>query len=299
MTNDADIRLSIVFLNYNKLGETQTTIEQLKIVCKHRNDVEVIAVDNASNDGTKEYLSQQSLAKTIFLDENTGIAGYNKGFSIAQGEYILVLDDDSAPMTYDALEKAMDYLDRHPQTGLVACHIQSPDGSQQWSWHLPKQLEETASPMFIGCGFIIRNQLFRDIGGYPADFFLYQNEVDVAFKVYQMNYDIIYLPDCVIEHRGIPALRPGWRRIYYPTRNTLWLIRKYYPQPIAAYMIFSRIIIGFVRAIQFRLLSDYWRAVKDGLQTKQSTTTLDAAIRKKAYVFFKQNSLFHQLFRLN
>lgn len=292
-------RLSIVFLNYNKLAETQQTVEQLSLICGNREDIEIIAVDNGSSDGTAEFLKSQTVATTILLDENTGIAGYNKGFQQASGQYILVLDDDSSPQSIDSVEQMMKVLDQRDEIGIIACHIESPDGSAQWSWHLPENDRFGPSPFFIGCGFIIRSELFRAINWYPDEFFLYQNEIDIAFKARQNGYQIYYAPDCVVIHRGIPGQRPGWRRVYYPTRNTLWLIQRYYPQPQASYMIVSRLLIGLVRAIQYHQLVNYTKAVKDAFKQRPEKQILSADVRKESDVFWRQNSIFHHLFRMN
>jgi GT2 family glycosyltransferase len=64
----------------------------------------------------------------------------------------------------------------------------------QWSWHLPISDTFCRSPFFIGCGFLIRRELFAKIGWYPDDFFLYQNEIDVSFQVRLQGYDIYYDP---------------------------------------------------------------------------------------------------------
>lgn len=292
-------RLSIVFLNYNKLVETQQTIEQLSHICANKKEIEIIAVDNGSSDGTAEYLKKQTVAKVILLEENTGIAGYNKGFQQASGEYFLVLDDDSSPQSMDAVEKMMRVLDEHKDIGIIACHIVSPDGTAQSSWHLPKTDSFGPSPFFIGCGFIIRSDLFKSINWYPEGFFLYQNEVDVAFRARQKGYRIYYAPDCVVTHRGIPNQRPGWRRVYYPTRNTIWLIQRYYPQPQASYMIASRLVIGLVRAIQFHQLANYFKAVKDAFKQRPSKQQTSPLVLRESEVFWRQNSIFHYLFRMN
>jgi GT2 family glycosyltransferase len=292
-------RLSIIFLNYNKLAETQQTIDQLSQICANKKEVEIIAVDNGSSDGTAEYLKKQTVAKAILLEENTGIAGYNKGFQEASGEYFLVLDDDSSPQSMDSVEKAMMILDEHKEIGIIACHIESPDGTAQSSWHLPKNDVFGPSPFFIGCGFIIRSDLFRSINWYPESFFLYQNEIDIAFKVRHKGYQIYYAPDCVVTHRGIPNQRPGWRRVYYPTRNTIWLILRYYPQPQASYMIASRLMIGLVRAIQFRQLINYFKAVKDAFKQRPRKQKTSPHVLRESKVFWRQNSIFHYLFRMN
>ena len=168
---------------------------------------------------------------------------------------------------------------------------------QQWSWHLPKQQVLGSSPFFIGCGFIIRRALFKDLGWYPDNFFLYQNEIDVSFKVRLQGYDIIYDPECLVIHRGTPNQRPGWRRVFFPTRNTLWLIRRYYPQPLASYMLLSRIMIGFYSACAFGQFGYYIKAVREGLTSPVEKTPLSATLRNEFLPFCKQNSLIHQLFK--
>ncbi len=291
------IRLSIVFLNYNRLHETRFTVERLAALCSGRDDIEVIAVDNGSADGTAEYLRAQKNINSVLLQDNTGIAGYNRGFEIAKGDYILVLDDDSCPENLQALELALARLEQNPEIGVIACRIISPDGSNQWSWHLPASRDFGPSPFFIGCGFLIRRPLFRQIGWYPEAFFLYQNEIEVSFQTRLHGFAIYYDPDCVIVHRGIPTQRPGWRRIYFPTRNTIWLLRRYFPQPEATYLIISRMIIGLVRAIRFGELGHYYRALRDAFSKPVQKSILPPELRADFSPFFRQNSLIHQLLR--
>jgi GT2 family glycosyltransferase len=292
-------RLSIIFLNYNKLAETRQTVEQLTRLCESKSEIEIIAVDNGSGDGTAEYLKSKEEIKSILLEENIGIAGYNKGFQQASGQYFLVLDDDSSPQSMESVANMMKILDDRDDIGIIACHIESPDGTAQSSWHLPKKECFGPSPFFIGCGFIIRSELFRSINWYPENFFLYQNEIDIAFKVRMKGFKIYYSPDCVVIHRGIPSQRPGWRRVYYPTRNTIWLIQHYYPQPQASYMIASRLVIGLVRALQFRQMVNYLKAVKDAFRQPHSKQNLSGEILKDSEEFWHQNSIFHYLFRMN
>ncbi|PKM12538.1 MAG: glycosyltransferase family 2 protein [Gammaproteobacteria bacterium HGW-Gammaproteobacteria-3] len=291
------IKLSIVFLNFNRVDETRVTTEQLRVMCAGRDDIEIIAVDNGSTDGSADYLSRQPGIIFLPLPDNGGIAGYNPGFERSTGEFILVLDDDSCPADLASLDSAMAHLTEQRDVGLVAFCIESPDGQLQTSWHLPDAQKPGPSPFFIGCGFMIRRALFETTGWYPGYFFLYQNEVAVSFEVRLQGYRIFYDPRCRVIHRGIPNNRPGWRRVFYPTRNTLWLLRRYYPQPLAAYLIASRLVIGLVRALGFNQVGAYWRAVKEGLQAPVQRHILPAALRREFLPFFRQNSFFHQLFR--
>jgi len=293
------ILLSIIFLNYNRIEETRKTVQCLRNITGGRRDIEIVAIDNGSTDGTRQFLERQSDVLLISLPENRGIGGYNEGFSQARGQYLLVLDDDSSPKDFDGIERAISLLDSRPEIGLVAFHIENPDGSPQKSWHLPEQAEAGQTPFFIGCGFMIRRRLFAAIGWYPANFFLYQNEIDVAFKLRLRNFELYYHPECRVIHRGCPGRRPGWRRIFYPTRNTLLLIRQYYEGGQALYMAGSRLCIGLCRSIYFRNTTSFFQAAREGLTLPVKKTPLSRRIRKTCTPFFCQNSLWHQLIRKN
>ncbi|MCK5718771.1 MAG: glycosyltransferase family 2 protein [Thiomargarita sp.] len=290
-------KLSIVFLNYNRLTETRYTLSQISKLLDNRQDIEVIAVDNGSTDGTSSFLKQQTdWVNTIFLTHNTGIAGYNAGFKQAKGDYILVLDDDSHPVDNTTIERIIQCLDTRLDVGVVACRIETTKGQQINTWHLPKHDEPGVSMAFVGCGFAIRRDLFEKIGWYPADFFLYQNEMEVAIRVMHHQYKIYYDPCCRVVHRESPKGRTSWRQVYYPTRNTIWLIRRYFPFPIASYLIASRLFFGFIRASQSLELNWYYRAVIDAFFKPIEPQVLPLNLRQKLSSFWKQNSIFHHLF---
>ncbi|MBE9562845.1 MAG: glycosyltransferase [Proteobacteria bacterium] len=291
-------KLSIVFLNYNRITETRYTINQLFRLIEHRQDVEVIAIDNASGDGTGDFLQTQAdWVRVINMPTNLGIAGYNEGFKQAKGDYLLVLDDDSHPIDNVTLDRIIQCLDTQPEVGIVACQIESIKGKPFSTWHLPKNNVPGPSMAFVGCGFAIRRTLFEKIGWYPADFFLYQNEIEVAIKVMQQKYKIYYDPSCRIVHRQSPQGRTNWRQVYYPTRNTIWLIRRYFPFPMAAYLIISRLSFGLIRALQSLEFTCYYRAVTDALSTPIEPQILSSAHRKQLTKFWQQNSIFHHIIK--
>jgi len=289
-------RLSVVFLNYNRVADSRRTVAQLRHLLGNRQDIEVIAVDNGSTDGTAEFLQTQTdFLYFLQTGANLGIAGYNQGFAQASGDYVLVLDDDSYPQNAELFDLLLEYLDNHPSVGVLACRIETPEGAAVMTWHLPPQDRAGRSPAFIGCGFAIRRELFAQVGWYPEQFFLYQNEIEVALQVRLAGFEIYYEPRCRVVHHGLPADRPSWRRVYYPTRNTLWLLRRYARFPMLIYLVFSRLCIGLVRAIQGRTLGWYIRAVKEGFLTPVQPCLLPAQIHRKIRAFWQQNSLYYQI----
>ncbi len=289
-------KLSIVFLNHNRLVETRCTLAQLSRLLENRYDIEVIAVDNGSTDGTGEFLkSQADWIRVISLQNNTGIAGYNKGFEQAKGDYILVLDDDSHPVDTITLDRIIQCLDSRPDVGVVACRIESLEGQAIKSWYLPKNDTPGPSMAFVGCGFAIRRRLFEEIGWYPAaDLFLYQNEIELAIRVMRRQYKIYYDPSCRVVHRRFSDEHTPWRQVYYPTRNMIWLIRRYFPFPTAAYLIASRLLLGFFRALRSLKLGCYYQAVLDALKTPIEPQALSPTQQKQLTIFWQQNSILHQ-----
>lgn len=298
LCRDANPKLSIVFLNYNRLEDTVKTVEQLRRLCYSRKEIEVIAVDNASIDGTPQFLASQSDWLVSFsLEENLGIEGLNRGFEIARGEYILVLDDDSHPLNINTIDLIIQSLDRYENAGVIACKIESEDGKTFKTWHIPdcntNQLCD--SPAFVGCGFAIRRELFKKIGWFPGVYFLYQNEIAVAIKIRKLGYKIYYDPRCTVVHRSSSAGRASWRQVFYPTRNTIWLLREYAPFPMSVYYIFSRLCFGCLRAVESGEYKWYLKAVKEAFQYKIKKSPLPRPLCKNLLTLWHQNSIVHHI----
>ncbi len=290
------IRLSIVTLNFNRLAETQHSVTQLRQLLVGRNDCEVIAVDNGSSDGSAAWLeAQNDFLLPLLRPGNGGIAGYNDGFERARGDYILVLDDDSTPADSATLTRLIALLDADPGLGAIACRIDDRYGQRVWSWHLPRLDQSGPSMAFVGCGFAIRRDLFRRIGWYPAEFFLYQNELDVAIRVRLAGFRIHYEPACRVTHRTAGQGRANWRRVYFPTRNTLWLLRRYARYPQATYLIASRAAIGLFQAVRLCQLRAWLSGLREGLRQPLPHQPLPAELWREFMPLWRQNSLWHRL----
>jgi GT2 family glycosyltransferase/glycosyltransferase involved in cell wall biosynthesis len=111
--------VSIIVLTYNNLKLTQACLESVEKFTNYPN-YEVIIVDNASTDGTQDYLKAHFAHHTLILNtENTGFsAGNNKGISMAKGEYIVLLSNDTV-VTPGWLTTLINHFERNPQVGLL------------------------------------------------------------------------------------------------------------------------------------------------------------------------------------
>ncbi len=115
-------RVSVVVLTYNNLALTQACLASIE----QRSDwpdLELIVVDNASTDGSPEWLAQWARerpdAKLILNERNLGFAaGNNVGLAAASGEYLVVLNNDTV-VTRGWVRTLVNHMRRVPQIGLL------------------------------------------------------------------------------------------------------------------------------------------------------------------------------------
>ena len=95
--------------------------------------VEPILVDNASDDGTRDWIRAEHPEVTLVeLPRNIGDTARNPGLERATGRYTMFLDSDAA-LTAGALPAMVEAMDQHPDWGLLAPKLVYDDGSLQRS----------------------------------------------------------------------------------------------------------------------------------------------------------------------
>jgi GT2 family glycosyltransferase/glycosyltransferase involved in cell wall biosynthesis len=119
-------RVSVIVLTYNNLAFTEACLFSLEAYSDYRN-LEVIVVDNASSDGSREWLSdwvaQPSAAgherRLILNDANLGFsAGNNVGLRVATGEVLILLNNDTY-VTPGWVRGLCNHLRDEPRLGLL------------------------------------------------------------------------------------------------------------------------------------------------------------------------------------
>lgn len=197
----------------------------------------VIAVDNASTDGTVALLRRHRDAgdlELIELGENIGAAARNRGVEAARTPYVAFCDDDT---WYDpaGLELAADLLDAHPRLGLVTGRILV-DDEQRLD---PISSEMAASPLpelhgipgavlvsYMGGASIARRDAFLAVGGYDPRFFMGGEEETVGWHLLRGGWHQRYVDEVVVHHH--PSLANFRRMGHFGVRNTIvtaWLHR--------------------------------------------------------------------------
>lgn len=115
-------RASVVVVTYNNLALTQACLASLESTTECR-WAEIIVVDNASSDGTPEFLRQWQAAaanrRIILNDDNRGFsAANNQGLEIAQGDYLVMLNNDTE-VTPGWLRTLMNHLRADHSLGMI------------------------------------------------------------------------------------------------------------------------------------------------------------------------------------
>ncbi len=113
--------VSIIMLTLNELDHTEKCLASIEAHTPEPH--ELIIVDNGSTDGTVEflrrYLAEHDHVRVVANSTNRGFAaGNNQGLSLAEGEYVLLLNNDTLVVP-GWLERMLAVFGRHPQAGIV------------------------------------------------------------------------------------------------------------------------------------------------------------------------------------
>jgi len=195
---------------------------------------ETIVIDNASRDGSADMVADEfPEARLIRSEINLGFAAANnRGFEIARGRYIVLLNSD-AFLRPGALRLSIEHMNGDPDAGLGGGRLVGRDDSWQPSARMfPSLLNEIlmitglaakyprsrffgradrtwADPLcpapvdwVPGAYSIIRRSVLERVGFFDERFFLYCEEVDLCRRIKAANNKIWYWPDIIAVHLG-------------------------------------------------------------------------------------------------
>jgi GT2 family glycosyltransferase len=210
-------------------------------------NVEIVVADGASRDGTQALLaSAYPSARVLRLRRNAGFSGnVNAGFRAAQGEVLCLLNND-AHAEPDWVGVCVETLLGAPQLGSVASKVLfadrrtinsagdifcrdgaarqrgagQPDGE---AWNRP-------APVFgaMGGAAAYRRAMLADTGLLDEAFFMYLEDVDLAFRAQLLGWACQYEPLARVYHYG-SATGGGVLASYYNGRNLIRLLAKDLP----------------------------------------------------------------------
>lgn len=219
-------------------------------------DFRIIVVDDASTDGSDEYLAATFPDVVVVrLERNVGLAvAINEALSHSRAELVAFLNNDTEPEP-GWLAALVDAMDRYPDAGAAASklrlfdrrdHLHSagdtfsvrgvPGNRGVWQ-HDTGQFDHEEEVFGACAGAALYRRAALDeaagIDGQVLDpgFFMYCEDVDLNWRLQLLGYPVIYVPGAVVYHR-LSATGGGTLASYYVARNTIAVLVKNLPGPL-------------------------------------------------------------------
>lgn len=243
--------VSVCILSFNRKDELRNTIT--KVFEQDYKNIEIIVVDNASNDSSVEMIKKEFPEIILIeLDKNIGIAGWNKGFETAKGAYVLVLDDDSYPHD-EALKELLKVIQSEQSIGIVGAKILNTKHNFCETQNYPR------NPFsFVGCGALIDKKKLIEVGYFDPNIFIYLNELDLTARFIDKGYSVVYCEKAVIYHDQSSKSRGDSTNPFasdYRYKNYFWgmsyfIMTKFSLQNVLIYQakwLFNRLIIAIFK----------------------------------------------------
>ncbi|MEO5996222.1 MAG: glycosyltransferase family 2 protein [Chitinophagaceae bacterium] len=255
------LQLSIIIVNYNVKYFLEHCLYSLQKAARSLK-AEIIVVDNASSDGSMEYLLNK-FPEVNFIDNpvNTGFAkANNQALKQARGKFILFLNPDTI-VPEDCLEQSIRLMESNLQIG--ACGVKMIDGrghflpeskrsfptlessfyklsglsslfpasklfAGYYLGHLPEN-RNSEIEVLSGAYLMTRKEVLQKTGGFDERFFMYGEDIDLSIRIQQEGYKNFYLAEtCIIHFKG-ESTRKGnlnYVRLFYKAMSLF--VEKHY-----------------------------------------------------------------------
>lgn len=207
-------RFSIVILTYAREAILADTLDRLAGHLEGRSDYELLLVDNNVEAISRSaQLAPFNMAKLLWDGRNKGVAARNKGFEMARGDYVILLDDDVFVDTPDFLDRFAALFDADDRLGAITTRKYVRGETRRRLDLIPhtnKSVDLTRpfyTFRFVGGCVGFRAKTLHDVGGFLPDFFYGLEEVELAYRIIDGGWKIRYEPDIVSEELEHPAGR--------------------------------------------------------------------------------------------
>jgi len=301
-TLSSNIDLSVALVNWNNCDYLRQCLESIEAADLPL-DYDIVVSDNGSSDGSLEMLAERfPYVKVVQNGRNVGVArGNNECIRNSSGRYVYILNNDTI-VNRASVMAMVRHLDEHPEVGAVGGNLLNHDGTLQASFcYFPTLWEEFLLVSHIGmvrnpyfpahngvwpqaravdwissASIVVRRSAIEQIGLVDEEYFIYSDETDWQYHLWQAGWAVHYLPEVNTIHFGGGSFQPGDRRYTLVYRGRMLFARKHYSH---LYSIVQRLMFGAAalgrqvvwlalfplprwRAIARRQLSSNWETLR-------------------------------------
>ena len=222
-----DDLVSIIIPTKNKQDYLKKCVDSIVKLSTYRN-FEIILIDNNSDDKkffelVDEWKKQSQFKfKYIRDEESFNFARLmNVGRRAVEGEYIILLNNDTEIISQDWIEGFMEHVQR-PQIGVAGCKLLFEDDTIQHAgvvvglggvaahtftkedrdgpgYFNMVNLLNNYSALTAAC-IMVRTKVYDEVGGFSEEFVVEYNDVDFCLKVIEAGYRNLYIPHVELYH---------------------------------------------------------------------------------------------------
>ncbi len=242
--------VSIILVNYNGEKFLTDCLKSLETIDYPRDRYEVILVDNASKDNSVKLIKEDfPWVELIVSDRDTGYSeGNNIGVKNATGSYLVFLNTDTV-VEKSWLNELVRKIESDKTIGACSSQVLYLDNKNLintiggfWSMlGIPGSMGEKPKDSFkdgvstfspTGCSMIIRSDVYKEIGGFDNDYFLYCEDADLGWRLWNRKLKIVLVSSSIVYHKGSASLKALGKKTFsewyylYSARNRFTTIMK-------------------------------------------------------------------------
>lgn len=227
-------------------------------------NIEIIIVDNASADGSQNWIKKNYTQHTLLENEkNFGYAGgCNRGAVHARGEWLLFLNNDTVQepdwlnhLVNRAIQsddvaaiqpKILNYYQRNlfDYAGGAGGHLDLfcfpfAKGRIFLEQENDKGQYDQSAEIFwsSGTAFMVRKSVFVEVDGFDETFFAHQEEIDLCWRIHLLGYRVVSEPRAVVYHKNAVSLpMHSFKKYYLNHRNSMLMMLTNYNLPLTLYL---------------------------------------------------------------
>lgn len=222
--------VTLAIINYNTKDWLEDCLNSI-ILTPALADHEIYVVDNASSDGSVDFVAKEY--PDVHIIENAGNLGFsaaaNQALRTSHAKYVLILNTDTR-VDPEAIDILVEFADAHDDLGIAGPLLLNPDGTVQISGRRFPSFIDAVMHAFLGmiwpsnpfsvryrmldwdrtaertvdwvsgAAMFIRREAAREINYFDERFFMYVEDVDICYRMWDKGWKVYFCPEAKVIH---------------------------------------------------------------------------------------------------